>query len=80
MEVGPQETDFDLLVRDVEATGVSMPLAPDAQTNRLHHLAGLGVCRAVPVSPQLSVVDKPGSAARRHTIIRIHTQQQYELR
>lgn len=62
MEIGPQETDFDFLVRNVEAAGVPIPLAPDAQTNRLHHLAGLGVFRAVPVRPQLSVVEEPGPA------------------
>lgn len=62
MEVGPQETDFDSLVRDVEAAGIPMPLAPDAQTDRLH-LSGLGIFRAVPVSPQLPVVDEPGPAA-----------------
>lgn len=65
MEVGPQETDFDILVRDVEATGVPMPLSSNAQTNRLH-LAGLGVFRAVPVRPQLSVVDEPEPAVWRH--------------
>lgn len=69
MEVGPQETDFDFLVRDVETAGIPIPFAPDAQTDGLHHLAGLGVFRAVPVSPQLSVVDEPGAAAWHHVMI-----------
>lgn len=60
MEVRPQETDFDFLVRNIEAAGVTMPLAPHAQTKRLHHLARLGAIRAVPVRPQLLVVDEPG--------------------
>lgn len=60
MEVRPQETNFDFLVRNVEAAGVAMPLAPNAETKRLHHLAGLGAIRAVPVRPQLLVVDEPG--------------------
>ncbi len=60
MEVRPQETDFDFLVGNVEAAGVAMPLAPDAQTKRLHHFAGLGAIGAIPVSPQLLVEDEPG--------------------
>lgn len=68
MEVRPQETDFDFLVWDVEAAGVPMPLAPYAQTNRLHHITGLGVFRVVPIRPKLSVVDEPGEAVLYTTV------------
>lgn len=74
MEVGPQEADFDFLVRDVEAAGVPVPLATDAQTNRPHHLARLGVSRAVPVRPQLSVVQEPGPVAWVASHVVIHHQ------
>lgn len=62
MEVRPQESDFNFLVWDVEAARIPMPLAPYAQTNRLHHLTRLGVFRAVPIRPQLSVIHESGEA------------------
>lgn len=51
MEVRPQKANFNFVVWNVKAAGVSMPLAPHAQANRLHHFARLGVFRAVPVRP-----------------------------
>lgn len=57
MEVRPQKTDVDVLVRNVEAAGVSIPLAPYTQANRLHHLASL--LHGIPVRPQLPVVNEP---------------------
>ena len=47
MEVRSQETDVDILVRNVEAAGVSIPLAPYTQANRLHHI--VSVLQGIPV-------------------------------
>lgn len=68
MEVRPQETDINFLVWDVEAARVTMPLAPYAQANRLHHLTRLGVSWAIPIRSQLSIVDKPGEAESQSTV------------
>ena len=59
MEVRSQETDVDILVRNVEAAGVSIPLAPYTQANRLHHI--VSVLQGIPVRPQLPVVNEPGA-------------------
>ena len=67
MEVRPQKTDVDILVRNVEAAGVSMPFASYTQANRLHHL--VSVLQGIPVRPQLPVVHVPGASPSQQRVI-----------
>lgn len=71
VELGPKETDVDVLVWDVKAAGVAVPFTSYTQTNGFHHLVRLGVFRNIPVRPELSVVHKPGAVASRHRITSI---------
>lgn len=61
MEIRSQETDVDILVRNIEAAGVFIPLAPYAQANRLHRLVEVSASQGIPVRPEFPVENEPGT-------------------